>query len=549
MSEHADMHTLPGNPYQRFLLPLDYLPSREYAPRWGYSRPTHEKLVALLAKDQDTYRSVIRQTRSLASQLSTINHEFTNERAPEAGWIGGPITALDLALLYTFIFEHKPRTYVEIGSGCTTCMARRAVQDHRLDTRIVSIDPEPRAGVDSVCDEIIRQGLETMTDLSVFESLTPGDIVFVDGSHRSFMNSDVTVFMLDVLPRLKPGVLVHIHDVFLPYDYPEMFKTWYWNEQYLLASYLLAADERVRILMPSYFLAMTPGLSECLKPPIVRIPDHESDWLLGGSLWFTHTESSVRSMRVPDLDRLVSGLLDPRESESTALAVITNKPIAYDSPDHIEPWGTMQDNSVNPLFNTKLAQWIPQGELSVLDLGCSGGGFVKSVLDMGCIAVGIEGSDYSKVRRRAEWATIPGHLFTADVTEPFAVVRGRGDVWRRLRFRVITAWELMEHLKTESLPAVFQNIDANLREDGVVIMSISPNHEVIHGVTLHQTVQGKEWWIAECARRGFEHHEDIVEYFGDDWVRGGENAPGSFHLVLTLAENSVPFADSLRRNA
>jgi methyltransferase family protein len=132
------------------------------------------------------------------------------------------------------------------------------------------------------------------------------------------------------------------------------------------------------------------------------------------------------------------------------------------------------------------------------------------------------------------------------VTEPFEVVR-RGDVdaWRRVRFTVITAWELMEHIKSDRLPAVFQNIADNLRPAGVVIMSISPNQEVIDGVVLHQTVQGKDWWVAACRRYGFVHHEEMTGYFGDDWVRGGSNAPGSFHLVLTRVGEHLPFADNL----
>ena len=75
----------------------------------------------------------------------------------------------------------------------------------------------------------------------------------MDGSHISLMNSDVTVFMLDVVPKLKPGVIVHIHDIHLPHDYPDMFVKWYWNEQYIVAAYLLGAADRIKILMPSRY--------------------------------------------------------------------------------------------------------------------------------------------------------------------------------------------------------------------------------------------------------------------------------------------------------
>src|SRR4051812_40605701 len=103
------------------------------------------------------------------------------------------------------------------------------------------------------------------------------------------------------------------------------------------------------------------------------------------------------------------------------IVVKTSKPIAYDSPDHITPVGSARDNHLNHEFNRKLYQVFPIDRVRVLDLGCAGGGFVKSILAAGGFAIGIEGSDYSKVRKRAEWATIPDSLFTADMTEPFEV--------------------------------------------------------------------------------------------------------------------------------
>jgi 2-polyprenyl-3-methyl-5-hydroxy-6-metoxy-1,4-benzoquinol methylase len=232
------------------------------------------------------------------------------------------------------------------------------------------------------------------------------------------------------------------------------------------------------------------------------------------------------------------------EHNNKKIEVITEKPIAYDSPDHIEPRGTKQDNSINVNFNYKLAKWIPLRDLTVLDLGCSGGGFVKSIIDLGCFAVGIEGSDYSKIRGRAEWSTIPGNLFTADVTEPFKVLVTCEDkeVNHPFEFTVITAWEFMEHISADKLSIVFQNISTHLRKSGIVIMSVSPNEDENNGVRWHQTVENKDWWLAECYRNGFIHHEEVVKYFDKDFVRGaGEStAPNSFHLILTRINESLP---------
>src|SRR5690606_30946570 len=97
--------------------------------------------------------------------------------------------------------------------------------------------------IDMICDNVFREPLEDV-GLEIFDALGAGDILYIDNSHRAFMNSDVTVVFLDILPRLKPGVLVQIHDVTLPYDYPEVWIDRHYSEQYLLAAWLLARGTR-----------------------------------------------------------------------------------------------------------------------------------------------------------------------------------------------------------------------------------------------------------------------------------------------------------------
>jgi hypothetical protein len=133
-------------------------------------------------------------------------------------------------------------------------VVRRAIRDQGLRTRITSIDPYPRASIDAICDSMVRKPLESVDDLSIFDELVPGDIVYLDSSHRVFMNSDVTVFFLDILPRLRSGVLVHIHDIFLPDDYPPEWIGRYYSEQYLLACYLLSESPRFDVVLPNHFV-------------------------------------------------------------------------------------------------------------------------------------------------------------------------------------------------------------------------------------------------------------------------------------------------------
>lgn len=200
-------------------------------------------------------------------------------------WHNPWISGFDAVTLCSFLALNNPGRYVEIGSGESTRFARWTVNRLRLRTTVTSIDPHPRGEIDSLCDRLLRNRVENI-DLSVFFELQPGDIVFVDSSHRVLMNSDVTVVFLDILPNLRPGVLVHFHDIFLPDDYPPDWIGRYYSEQYLLAVYLLAGGKTVEVLQPNYFISRDPELSRFLEPlweDLPHISRHgASFWLMTG---------------------------------------------------------------------------------------------------------------------------------------------------------------------------------------------------------------------------------------------------------------------------
>src|SRR5262249_55639129 len=125
-------------------------------------------------------------------------------------WLNTWLPPLDAMALFAMLCRRKPGNFVEIGSGMSTKFARHAISAHGLPTRIISIDPEPRNEIEPLIDEAVRRPLEDV-DLQLFSELDAGDFLFFDGSHRALQNSDVTVFFLDVLPKLKPGVVVHLH--------------------------------------------------------------------------------------------------------------------------------------------------------------------------------------------------------------------------------------------------------------------------------------------------------------------------------------------------
>jgi len=186
---------------------------------------------------------------------------------PSPHWQQTWIPPFDAMSIYGFLAIHNPRYYVEVGSGNTTLFAAQAINDHRLRTKIISIDPFPRALIDKLCHQIYRMPFEDM-DVKFFTSLTAEDFFLLDNSHRSFPNSDVTVFFTEVLPVLPSGILYAMHDIFLPSDYPKIWTCmrprWY-NEQYLLCAYLLGGADSDKIQCPVNFLGSKDGIIEIFQ--------------------------------------------------------------------------------------------------------------------------------------------------------------------------------------------------------------------------------------------------------------------------------------------
>lgn len=251
-------------------------------PRYGYGRKPHQSLHRLINARRAEYGKLLAAFPLYKSSLWRISSRPARDPL-EPVWINGFLSAFDAMTLYVLIRQNRPRRYVEIGSGHSTRFARRAVQDEGLDTRILSIDPMPRAEIRDVADEVIPRPLEEI-DLDLFDSLESGDIVFVDSSHRVFTNSDVTVFFLDVLQKLKPGVLLHFHDIFLPADYPPEWGERYYSEQYLLACSLLAGNNAFEIVLANAFISGDQELRAIIEE-IWNHPSMEGSERHGCSFW------------------------------------------------------------------------------------------------------------------------------------------------------------------------------------------------------------------------------------------------------------------------
>ncbi|WP_218010808.1 class I SAM-dependent methyltransferase [Herbidospora mongoliensis] len=251
-------------------------------PRFGHGKPAHPEMTALVERNRSRYADRLGRFAKLADSLAEIPLR-DSPKGTTPYWDNGWLPPLDALGLYGLLVENNPRRYVEIGSGNSTKFARRAIRDHGLRTTVTSIDPAPRAHVDALCDVTVRSPLER-ADLGIFADLEPGDIVFLDGSHRVLMGSDVTVFFFEVLPLLPPGVLVHLHDIMLPFDYPPEWRWRHYSEQYLLAAFLLGDPARYDIELPSAFIHADPALRDPLRPLWERLSVTEH--YLPASFWF-----------------------------------------------------------------------------------------------------------------------------------------------------------------------------------------------------------------------------------------------------------------------
>jgi hypothetical protein len=239
---------------------------------FGGEAGCHDGLLSLIAAHDPAYRALLGDLLPFAADLAGVE------------WVPQWLPALDAISLYGLIRHTKPRRYWEVGSGTSTRFARRAIGDGGLTTELLSIDPAPRAEIDALCDRVLRQPLESL-DPSLFDTLEAGDILFIDGSHRCLQGSDATYLFTQALPRLASGVLVGIHDIFLPWDYPAGWQRRGYSEQYPLASLMLLAPGRVTPVLPVHYVSHS-GRFDAAVDDLYRAAAAPENGRGGGTFWF-----------------------------------------------------------------------------------------------------------------------------------------------------------------------------------------------------------------------------------------------------------------------
>lgn len=267
--------------YQKLI--LDY--KVDMKPRYGYGLPPHPMLYDLVNKNRNMYGHLISEMLRFAPVFHNIKSSENEMDDNQPAWNNNFLPGLDIVALYTLMAHFNPKNYIEIGSGNSTKVARKSITDNKLNTKIISIDPFPRANIDHLADEVIRKPLENIADPGfIIDKLNAGDILFIDNSHRSLPNSDATVCFLEILPYLRKGVVVHIHDIYIPNDYPQFMCDRFYSEQYVLAAFLLANPEKYNTIFPGIFVSEDKLLSAMLQP----IWNHENTNTPekhGGSYW------------------------------------------------------------------------------------------------------------------------------------------------------------------------------------------------------------------------------------------------------------------------
>jgi len=184
----------------------------------------------------------------------------------------------DALSLYMLMRRLKPRRIVEVGSGYSSSVMldtrdrfpagdlKLTFIDPETDRLMGLLKPQDRATSTIIADKVQNVGLD------VFESLEADDILFIDSSHVSKIGSDVNFLFFEVLPRLQPGVYVHVHDVVYPFEYPEkwVYDGWAWNEAYLLRAFLMFNDRFEIVLDPSYLQLKEKAWLEAHMPLMTK---------------------------------------------------------------------------------------------------------------------------------------------------------------------------------------------------------------------------------------------------------------------------------------
>ena len=228
--------TLSGFRRQGFFIPYRYAGA---VPGPG-ARSPYGEIERTFHERRGVFAEFLQRLVGFASDLKGIG----TGPPPMPRWNQDWFPRLDGAAAYTMVRTLEPARIMEVGSGHSTRFLARAVGDGGLATRITAIDPAPRADLANLHVTVVRSTVQE-AGIEAFSGLESGDFLMVDSSHIAMPGSDVDMLLNRVLPALPVGVVVHIHDVFLPDDYPPQWDWRGYNEQLAVAPLIHGAGYEV----------------------------------------------------------------------------------------------------------------------------------------------------------------------------------------------------------------------------------------------------------------------------------------------------------------
>lgn len=264
-----------GLPTVLGLKPRGWFIPHRYAPLLPPpgAQPPYPAIESIFEQNAESFRAVLDAVDANAAALEAKKTLFDQSWFP----------SLDGAVAYTLVRERKPRRIIEVGSGHSTRVLARA---NGGMGEIVAIDPAPRADIADLPGVRIVASTLQAAPLSLFDDLKPGDLLFIDSSHILMPGSDVDILLNRVLPILPAGALVHIHDVFLPFDYPPIWGWRAYNEQQGIAPLLVSGAYRPLFSSAWVERRLADRLASSVVPRLPQLPD-----AISASLWLEKCRS------------------------------------------------------------------------------------------------------------------------------------------------------------------------------------------------------------------------------------------------------------------
>ncbi|MFP6740400.1 MAG: class I SAM-dependent methyltransferase [Alphaproteobacteria bacterium] len=267
--------TVLGLARRGFFIPYRY--AADVAP--AGARSPYDEISKILAAHETDFAALLARLDHYADDLSAIG----DAPAPAPRWRQDWFPRLDGGAAYVMVRDTRPARIVEVGSGHSTRFLARAVADGGLATKLTAVDPAPRAAIRDLAVQWIPTTLRD-AGLGPFQDLAAGDILFIDSSHILMPGSDVDTLFNRILPALPAGVRVHIHDIFLPDDYPAAWQWRGYNEQLAVAALLQGGGYRP--LFASHYVVsrMTGAVAATVADRLTLMPGATET-----SLWLEKT--------------------------------------------------------------------------------------------------------------------------------------------------------------------------------------------------------------------------------------------------------------------